>query len=89
MLQESLTNMKKPLHIIPGAFSDIEKVLGYDGTKVIMKSGKSLNNVLERIKDKDYCVVQNCGLEGEIVLKKGDNTELSDTYFTTILIKED
>lgn len=88
-IQESLTDMKKPLHIIPGAFSDIESALGYEGTKVIMKSGKRLNNVLESIKDNDYCVVQNCGLENEIVLKKGDSTELSDTYFTIILIKED
>ncbi len=90
VLGESLTVMKKPLHIIPGAFADINKALNYDGTKVIMKSGEKLNYVIESIKSKNYSVIQNCGLENEIIYKKGEDIKkLSSSYFTTILVKED
>ncbi|MGN1319040.1 MAG: precorrin-2 C(20)-methyltransferase [Lachnospirales bacterium] len=89
-LQQSLTSMKKPLHIIPASFSNIEEVLKYDGNKVIMKSGSKLNEVLDKLEDRNYSIVQNCGLENEVVYKKGeDRDKLSDSYFTTILVKED
>lgn len=89
-LGESLTVMKKPLHIIPGAFEDISKISDYDGTKVIMKSGNRLNNVLDALKYKDYSVVQNCGMKNQVIYKKGEDREkLSLSYFTTILVKED
>lgn len=89
-LRESLTVMKKPLHIIPGAYEDTKKALRYDGTKVIMKSGKKIDDVLDSLKDRDYFVVQNCGMDNEIIYKNGeDRKKLSSSYFTTILIKED
>lgn len=90
VLNQSLTTMKKPLHIIPGSFEDIQKIKEYDGTKVIMKSGKRLDAVLSEIENKDYALVQNCGLKNEIIYRKGeDKNKISSSYFTTILVKED
>ncbi len=89
-LQQSLTAIDKPLHIIPAAFSDMDKIRGYEGTKVIMKSASKLDSVLDSLKDSEYALVQNCGLENEVIYHKGDDkSKLSKSYFTTILVKDE
>lgn len=88
-LQQSLTSMNEPLHIMPA--SNIEDVIKLSGTKVIMKAGKSMakvkqvieeNNLQDRVK-----AVQNCGLPNEKVCH--DISEISDdlSYFTTLILK--
>lgn len=89
-LKQSLTVMSKPLHIIPASFADMDKALEYEGTKVIMKSASKLDSVINSLEDKNYALVQNCGLDNQIIFKKGDDkSKLSKSYFTTILVRDE
>lgn len=85
----SLTDMKKPLTILPGSCENIDDILSAEGTKIIMKSKKGLGDIINKLDSRncDYIAVQNCGLENEIISHKG-KTKLNDSYFTTILVKE-
>lgn len=82
----SLTEMNKPLTIVPGGYENIEAALSSEGTKVIMKSGRGIYSAVQKLRDRDYVIVQNCGLENEIISVNG-GSEISDSYFTTILVK--
>ena len=89
----SLTEMNKPVHIIPAGVDD-GQALALPGTKVLMKAGKALPQLLARLKDLGLLdkamLVQNCGLPGEKLLKTVPadfNFNLSG-YFTTVIVKE-
>ena len=92
LLQQSLTVMRQPLHIIPGGHGNLEEHLSLPGTKVLMKSGKSLPEVRETL-DKlglshKASLVQNCGLPDEKVCRDLAEGIPEAGYFTTIVIKE-
>ncbi len=89
-LNTSLTTMHKPIHILPA--SNISDALSFKGTKVIMKSGKQLKNIIDEIKKYGLqgktMAVQNCGLPDEKIYKDIENIDLNSSYFTTIIIKD-
>ena len=92
LLQQSLTVMRQPPHIIPGGHGNLEEHLSLPGTKVLMKSGKSLPQVRETL-DKlglshKASLVQNCGLPDEKVCRDLAEGIPEAGYFTTIVIKE-
>lgn len=84
------TDMKKPLHIIPGAFEDMDAALAMPGAKVIMKSARRFPQVREKIlaSGKDAAAVVDCGMETE--KRYTDLREMPETsgYFTTVLVGE-
>lgn len=87
----SLTEMNKPMHIIP-AGADDGQALALPGTKVLMKAGRSLPQLLARLKAQGMLekavLVQNCGLPGEKILKKIPEDFDAPGYFTTVIVKE-
>ena len=87
----SLTEMKKPVHIIP-AGADDGQALALPGTKVLMKAGIALPQLLSRLKEKGLLnktmLVQNCGLPNEKILKTIPEDFTTAGYFTTIILKE-
>ena len=85
----SLTEINGSVHIIPS--ENIDEAFTVTGTRVLMKLGKSLPEVLRKIREHnltDKCMtVQNCGMPDEKIYKNiEDIDELSQ--FTTIIIKE-
>lgn len=91
-----LTEMNRPLHIIP-AGADDGQALTLSGTKVLMKAGRALPQLLARLKEQGLLnkamLVQNCGLPGERLVKnipEDFNFEDFDIggYFTTVIVKE-
>lgn len=94
-LNVSLTNMKEPLTIIPGSYNQdqLEDYLSREGTKVIMKSGKSVGKVIDALNitalAKSAKAVGNCGLENQKIYRElaniKDASEL-ENYFLTILV---
>ena len=89
-LGTSLTEMEQPLHIIPGTSDDLAAELSLPGTKVLMKSGRSLPAVAATLKelgmlDKASMVV-NCGLPGERVCPTLEVTG-DEGYFAVVLVK--
>ncbi len=89
---ESLTTMNEPLHIIPASGTSVKDALELNGTKVLMKSGKQLRDVLDEIKRQNLSssswMVQNCGLKNQNIIFDIDNTEPKDSYFTLVVVKE-
>ncbi len=94
-LNESLTHINEPLHVIPASVRDIEAKLALEGTKILMKSGRQLKKTLDSIAEagllEDTSLVSNCGLPNQIVLKKiKKDTDIPDQagYFTTLIVKD-
>ena len=87
-----LTQRDEPLHVLPASFEDLDAALALRGTKVIMKTGKSLQKTLEAIERagaiEHTSMIQNCGLANERVCKTVSAADTSSDYFTTILVKE-
>ena len=72
LLQQSLTEMSHPLHIIPAGHGSLEENLALPGTKVLMKTGKALPQVREALRRpglyEKASLVQNCGLPTHCLL---------------------
>lgn len=94
-LNESLTTMHEPLHVIPASSGTLEDQLALPGTKILMKSGKKLKQTLQVLaaegKLQETSLVANCGMPDEVILKSIDpDTKIPDQagYFTTVIVKE-
>lgn len=88
----SLTTMNAPLHIIPAGGGNLEEALELPGTKVLMKSGRTLPKVAEALQEKGLldkaAMVQDCGLPTEAVCADLSNLPEKTGYFATIIVKE-
>lgn len=76
---------------ILSAGCDLDDGLKIPGTKVIMKSGKQLESVIEKIKANNMkaYMVCNCGLENQLVIDDIYKFEKDDAagYFAVIIVK--
>ena len=90
-LDISLTTAKKPLVIIPGDAESMDALLEIDGTKVLMKSGRSIADTVKKLENLNLangaCAVENCGMENERVIRDVRELTSGAGYFTTIIIK--
>ena len=90
-LDMSLTTAKKPLVIIPGDAESMDALLEIDGTKVLMKSGKSIADTVKKLENLNLAngarAVENCGMENERVIRDVRELTSGAGYFTTIIIK--
>lgn len=95
-LNISLTEMNAPLHIAPGG-AGAEKLadtLRLPGTKILMKSGKQLPDVLAELDQQGLleksAMVRSCGLPDEAVYPSLADfpPQQSAGYFATIVVKE-
>lgn len=91
-LGESLTEMNTPLHIVPAGGGPLEQVLELPGTKVLMKSGKRIPQVVDTLRRagrlERAALVCSCGLPGEQVVTQLESAPESAGYFATIIVKE-
>lgn len=91
-LSDSLTEASQPLHIIPGSYATMEPNIGLDGTKVLMKTGRSFSNVKSILKKKNLLgktqMVQNCGMPNEKIYHNLENTDDDAGYFSILVIKK-
>ena len=88
-INEGLVERSQELHIIPGSYQ-IEESLSFPGTKVLMKSGKKIADVKERIKEKNLkaVMIENCGMENEKVYEDLDHIPEKASYYSLIIVKE-
>ncbi|MBR1497258.1 MAG: precorrin-2 C(20)-methyltransferase [Oscillospiraceae bacterium] len=90
-LDMSLTDRDEPLHIIPGGAGGLDAALAFPGTRVLMKSGKSLPMVLEALRDRGCLegasMVVNCGLPEELVCRDLRKAPEDARYFATVVVK--
>ena len=91
ILDENLTpEMNTAVHIVPADAAEFDAMLSLDGTKIIMKAGKTLHDVKRALKKANQyekaLLVQNCGLPGEKIVRSLDDTEDEGSYFSTLLV---
>lgn len=88
----SLTTMEEPLHILPASQSEQWAGLDLPGTKILMKSGRSLGPLIEELSRRDLldraALVANCGLPGEVVCRDLREFSAPTGYYTTVIVKE-
>lgn len=87
-----LTEMDRPLHIIPAAAMDTREALDLSGSKVLMKPCGQVPQVAEALAERGLLeragLVSNCGLEGEVVCEDLSCLPEHLSYYTTIVVKE-
>ena len=89
-LNMGLTHADKALHIIPASYLDLEDHLALDGTRVLMKSGKSLGKVKDLLagrKDLDVKMAVRCGMEGEKLYYSAEEMDEDSGYFSLLIVK--
>lgn len=90
-LGTGLTEMNEPLHIFPAGGMELSEALALRGSKVLMKTGKSMPEVRRALREAGLAdktmLVQNCGLPDEKVCRSLDDASDDISYFTTMIIR--
>ncbi len=90
-LSTSLCDRDEPLHIVPASYDITDEMLDLKGNKVLMKSGKKLDEVIELLEKKgkleSSMIVERCSMDGEKIYT--DLKNISDCgYFTLVIVKD-
>lgn len=81
----SLCEREEMLHIIPATFRP-EMIDELEGTKVLMKSGKAILDIKERLSDRRAMMVERASMANERVYKDLNELEEQPVYFSLIVI---
>lgn len=89
-----LGEKEEEIHIIPGSY-EVQNTLHDQGTRVYMKSGKKLQELLEILrmqkkqdgKTLEVYGVSNCGMDNEKVYRGLSELEAAKGYLTTVIVK--
>jgi precorrin-2/cobalt-factor-2 C20-methyltransferase len=91
-LGDCLVETGQTLHVIPGSYGDTGAQLQLDGTKVIMKSGKSFDEMRRQLHSQNQShsvrMVENCGLHNERVYETLDKAGDRPGYFSIVIVKD-
>lgn len=77
----------EPLTVIPASCGTLEELCSVKGTKVIMKSGRSIAEICDKLNGKKVYAVENCGYENQRIFGSLDDIDENSGYFTTIIVK--
>lgn len=90
LLDEGLVTGSSELHIIPSSYG-IDKALELPGTKVLMKAGRKLPAIKEKLEQNNISavLVENCGMENEHIYNGTGNIPESAGYYSLVIIREE
>lgn len=88
LINQSLVERDESLHVVPANYG-VEETLALDGTIVLMKVGKKLKELKDKLKNTDRKVwfIENCGLDGEAVVEEIENIPDESGYYSILIIK--
>ena len=88
----SLTETDRPLAIVPGNVELDEYAMNFPGSKVLMKTGKSVLEVRELLRQRgelgSAALIERVGMDGQRLIENLDELEQPSGYFSIILVKE-
>ena len=91
-LNEGLTEASEALHIIPASYEGLEEALALKGTRVLMKSGKSIGKVKALLQNKEdppsVKMVERCGMPGERIFERLEDLDEEAGYFSVLVVKD-
>lgn len=85
-LNRSLCERDEMLHVIPATYTDVDYAVSLDGCKVLMKSGKHIMDIKEKLKDKNAMMVECATMENEKIYTDLQDLKEKSGYFSTIII---
>lgn len=92
-LNISLCCGKEALHIIPASYSDTDLLLSLKGNKVLMKGGKSILEIKEKLSRLNLLykskMVECCYMENEKIYDDMNDLKQMSSYFSIIIVKGD
>lgn len=90
-LSVSLCDGGEPLHILPASYGGTEELLSLEGNKVLMKSGKSLSELKEKLRKmglEDRVQMGSCcSMENEQLYYSLDEIPDESSYFSVLIVK--
>lgn len=88
-LDLSLGEKAEAIHILPGSYG-VTEGLSLPGTKILMKSGRSMKAVKEAIlaSGQEARMVENCGMDGERTYVRAEEIPEDAGYFSLVIVKE-
>ncbi|MEY8392403.1 precorrin-2 C(20)-methyltransferase [Lachnospiraceae bacterium 45-W7] len=93
-LNQGLAEKSQTLHIIPSTYG-VEEEMKLPGTRVLMKAGKKLGQIKERIleevcqeKSVQAAMIENCGMPGERIWRSIEEMPEQAGYYTLLIVKE-
>lgn len=94
-LNMGLVERAEALHVIPASYSleiseGLERSIRLPGTKVLMKSGKCMKDVKEKLieEEADIYMIENCGMEEEKVYTSAGQIPDNSSYYSLIIMKD-
>ena len=91
-LNMGLVEMAEPLHVIPATYhaSEMDNVLKLPGTKVLMKTGRKMEQVRESILNSGQkaVMIENCGMPSEKIYETAEAIPKQAGYYSLIIVKE-
>lgn len=94
-LNMGLVERAEALHVIPASYSleiseGLERSIRLPGTKVLMKSGKCMKNIKEKLieEEADIYMIENCGMEEEKVYASAGQIPDNSSYYSLIIMKD-
>lgn len=92
-LNISLCDGKDTLHIIPASYEGVDELLALAGNKVLMKSGKSILRIREKLRKHNLLnnsrMVECCFMENEKIYNDLCGLNENSSYFSIIVVKGD
>ena len=84
--------MAEPLHVIPATYKaeEMDQILELPGTKVLMKSGKKMQQIKESIvrSGQQAVMIENCGMPEEKIYRSAEEIPETAGYYSLIIVKE-
>lgn len=88
-----MAEQEEEIHIIPASY-EIEQSFLFSGTKVYMKSGRKLSElitklkILEQTRPITVCAVANCSMENQKIALSISELEALEGYLVTVIVKD-
>ncbi|MEN8904346.1 MAG: precorrin-2 C(20)-methyltransferase [Clostridiales bacterium] len=88
----SLCDGKESLHIIPASYEGVDEFLDIDGNMVLMKSGKSILKIKEKLTQHNLLnnasMAECCFMENEKLYDDLSELNEESSYFSVIIVKK-
>jgi precorrin-2/cobalt-factor-2 C20-methyltransferase len=90
---DGLVDAEQTLHVVPASYPDSRGALELDGTKVLMKTGKTFGEIREYLAGKasggiDIRIVENCGMPNERIWQLDEIDDAhAPGYFTIVIVR--
>lgn len=92
-LNDSLCEGEEPLIIVPASYDALDQTIDYEGNKVYMKSGRSIVELRERLREKNMLprtkMVVKATMEDEEIFESLDDIDENTSYFSIVVVREE